>query len=199
MAEHYFSKSPKSEHELQQLNVTLLGEKYTFQTDAGVFSRQEIDQGSKLLISQLKFNKGERVLDLGCGYGPLGIVSARLVGDSGVVDLVDINQRAVELAKKNLALNHITNARAWQSDGFAQVKDNYDWIITNPPIRAGKQVIYPMMEQAYQHLESNGGLLLVIRTRQGAKSMANKLEKVFGNVETLLISHGYRVFKSIKL
>lgn len=92
-----------------------------------------------ILISALEVKPGDRVLDLGCGYGPLGIAAAYLAGPTGQVDMIDINERAVDLAKQNAALNNIDHVRVWQSDGFAAVTDVYDWIITNPPIRAGKR------------------------------------------------------------
>ena len=113
--------------------------------------------------------------------------------------MVDINERAVNLAKTNLALNKITNAKVWQSDGFDSAPALYDWIISNPPIRAGKKVVYPMIEQSSAYCKIGGGLMLVIRTKQGAKSMANKMQQVFKNVQTVKIKAGYRVLKSIKI
>ncbi|MDI9420195.1 MAG: class I SAM-dependent methyltransferase [Firmicutes bacterium] len=196
--EHYFTPKPQSQHEPFQFTVELFDREFTFMTDAGVFSKTEIDPGTLLLISALPVKAGDRVLDLGCGYGPIGIAAAYLAGPTGTVDLIDINQRAVELATMNAALNGLHNIRVWQSDGFAAVVGSYDWIVTNPPVRAGKKVIYPMLEQAYRHLHPGGGLLVVIRTKQGAKSMEKKLDSVFGNVETVKIKKGYRVLKSIK-
>lgn len=198
MNDHYFSVDPQAKHEIKEIQEVLFGDEYTFLTDAGVFSRDGVDEGSKLLIAQFQFQPGQKILDVGCGYGPLGIVAARLAGESGSVDMIDVNQRAIELAKKNAALNRVSNIRVWASDGLAQVYDQYDWIVTNPPIRAGKQVIYGIVEQAKEHLVPGGGLMLVIRTKQGAKSMAKKMEEVYGNVETLDIKKGYRILKSVK-
>jgi len=199
MVEHYFTQEPRSKHETIQFSVILRGEKFVFKTDAGVFSKSDIDEGTRLLIDYLPVKPGDRVLDIGCGYGPIGITAARLVTNTGFVDMVDINERAVNLAKTNLALNKITNAKVWQSDGFDSAPALYDWIISNPPIRAGKKVVYPMIEQSSAYCKIGGGLMLVIRTKQGAKSMANKMQQVFKNVQTVKIKAGYRVLKSIKI
>jgi len=198
MTDHYYTSRPQSSHEERQFTVEMLHRRFVFKTDAGVFSKTEIDAGTKLLIASLPVQPGDIVLDVGCGYGPLGLAAAHLVGPAGRVDMIDINERAVELAKINAKLNQISNVRIWQSDGFEAVQDTYDWIITNPPIRAGKKVIYPMVEAAYEHLRPEGGLVLVIRTSQGAKSMEQKMQQVFGNVSTINIKGGYRVLQSIR-
>ena len=194
MNDHYFSVDPQAKHEIKEIQEVLFGDEYTFLTDAGVFSRDGVDEGSSFDCS---IPVSARSYDVGCGYGPLGIVAASY-RESGSVDMIDVNQRAIELAKKNAALNRVSNIRVWASDGLAQVYDQYDWIVTNPPIRAGKQVIYGIVEQAKEHLVPGGGLMLVIRTKQGAKSMAKKMEEVYGNVETLDIKKGYRILKSVK-
>jgi len=196
--EHYFTPKPQAQRDPLLFTVELFQREFKFRTDTGVFSRTEIDPGTLLLISVLPVKPGDRVLDLGCGYGPIGIAAAYLAGPAGFVDMIDINERAVELARANAALNGLTNVRAWQSDGFSAVDGTYDWIVTNPPIRAGKKVIYPMVEKAYGHLNPGGGMLVVIRTKQGAKSMEKKMESVFGNVETVKIKQGYRVLKSVR-
>lgn len=196
MTEHYYTSEPQSEHDILEFTAKLRGLDYKFTTDAGVFSRTEIDMGTELLIDALSLNSSDQVLDLGCGYGPLGMVAANLVGEAGFVDLVDINHRAVDLAQKNLATNNISNAKVWVSEGFSNVTKQYDWIITNPPIRTGKKYIHSLVEEAVNYLKPSGRLMVVIRTKQGAKSMATKMEQVFGNVSTVIIKSGYRVLES---
>ncbi len=198
MTEHYFTNNPNLKPEIRQFEAELCGKRYRFKTDAGVFSKQELDEGSRLLISVLPQGMEGTVLDLGCGYGPIGIVAADFVAPTGFVDMVDVNTRAVELANHNLEQNQIVNAKAFISEGFTAVQKKYNWILTNPPIRAGKQVIHQMVEDAYDFLLPAGRLVMVIRTKQGASSMASKLKLIFGQVETLKKNKGYRILQSIK-
>ena len=117
MSDHYFSQTPQSEHDIKEFEAVLRGKPYIFQTDAGVFSRTKVDKGSLLLINNLLCEPGETVLDLGCGYGPIGIAAADMVGPEGHVYLTDVNQRAVELTKTNLRLNGIVNATVLGGEG----------------------------------------------------------------------------------
>ncbi len=199
MTDHYFTSEPKSKHQRIILRAQFFGREFIFETDAGVFSRTEIDAGTNLLIDSLEIEPGDKVLDIGCGYGPLGIAAGFLAQPHGSVDMIDINLRAVELARENAIRNGINNIKVWQSDGFSAVSVNdYDWIITNPPIRAGKKVIYPLVTKTYDHLKLGGRLALVIRTKQGAKSMEKHMAQVFGNVETIRMKSGYRILQSAK-
>jgi 16S rRNA (guanine1207-N2)-methyltransferase len=175
-------------------NVTL---KLT--TDAGVFSKSRLDPGTKLLMKALPLDfEINQVLDLGCGYGPIGLTLAKLL-PKAVVHMSDVNQRAVELGIKNARLNGITNVVIKSGEGFEPFPNQtFDLIVTNPPIRAGKQVIYGMVEQAFDALNPGGWFVLVIKTKHGAKSMGTKMNSVFGNVTELEKGGGYRVFGSQK-
>jgi 16S rRNA (guanine1207-N2)-methyltransferase len=183
MTDHYYTHTPHSQHDVREFTAVLRGREYRFQTDAGVFSRTGIDRGTELLIEALLCGPGDTVLDLGCGYGPIGIAAAQLVGPTGHVYLTDVNQRAVELARTNLRLNGVTNATVL--GGKAETEwppEPVDWIISNPPIRAGKAVVYGLMDEAYNRLLPGGGLMVVIRTKQGAASLEKHLAGLFGGM-----------------
>lgn len=198
MGEHYYTTNPEVAHEFQELETELRGRKYKFLTDAGVFSKNRIDRGSELMIEAMEIKSTDKVLDMGCGYGPIGIVASDFAREGQVV-MVDINQRAVDLVKENFKRNIVTNAQVLQSDGFANVTDcDFDVILTNPPFRAGKKVVYGMVESAKEHLKPGGALYTVCMTRQGAKSLAKKMEEVFGEVEEVEKGSGYRVYRAVK-
>lgn len=196
MSEHYFTAKPGAEHRPSDFTAELKGRTYRFVTDAGVFSKGEVDFGTRLLIDCLELRPGDVVLDLGCGYGPIGVVAGDLVGPDGRVYMVDVNERAVELAKKNLSLNGIGNAQAILSDGLSALEGlAFDWVLCNPPIRAGKKVVYPLLAAAYGALKPGGCLLLVIRTKQGAKSLQAYLAELAGSCITVERQGGYRVLQ----
>lgn len=200
MSEHYFSRRPTAEHRPDRFSAELRGRLYHFETDAGVFSKSEIDRGTQLLIDNLDLTPGQTVLDLGCGYGPVGIAAAHLVGNQGRVYLVDVNERAVELARINIEANGVLNAEALVSDGLqALPKKTFDRVVSNPPIRAGKRVVYALLAEGYAALRPEGCLLVVIRTKQGAQSLKAYLEDLAGNCETVERKSGFRILKCCKL
>jgi len=199
MTEHYFTAKPGAEHRPFEFQADLRGKTYRFQSDAGVFSKGEVDFGTRLLIDCLELRPGQVVLDLGCGYGPIGMVAADLVGPAGQVYMVDVNERAVELARRNLAANGIKNAQVLVSHGLAALQGlSFDWVLSNPPIRAGKKVVYPLLAEAYQALKPAGCLLVVIRTKQGAKSLQAYLEGLAGSCDTVDMKGGFRVLRCCK-
>lgn len=195
MTKMYYAENPDSAHDIHELKVTLLGQSFTFLTDSGVFSKKMVDYGSQVLLNTLYFEKGKTLLDLGCGYGPLGISLAKVQGVKPT--MVDINNRAIDLAKQNGQKNGV-EADIFQSNIYEKVNGTFDYIISNPPIRAGKQVVHTIISESINYLKVDGNLTIVIQKKQGAPSAKAKMEEVFGNVEILKRDKGYYILRSEK-
>jgi len=192
----YYDEHPDAQHDIHELHVVLLGERMKFFTDAGVFSKKMIDFGSQVLLSCLSFQQGEAVLDVGCGYGPLGL---SLVKAQGVhATMLYVNTRALDLAQKNAALNQV-EAKIFQSNVYDEVEGCFDHIISNPPIRAGKKVLHEVLSGSFDHLNPGGDLTIVIQKKQGAPSAKAKMEEIFGNCEILKKDKGYYILRSEKV
>ncbi|OKP76504.1 16S rRNA methyltransferase [Paenibacillus sp. P3E] len=198
MSQHYYSQQPDARHDRRTIDTVLRGKSLRFTSDAGVFSKGDIDYGSRVLIETMDFPDGTSVLDVGCGYGPIGI-SAAYLAPKGHITMIDINSRAVELARENARNNGISNVTVLESDVLSAVKGRkFDVIVTNPPIRAGKTVVHQIFEQAYEHLNKGGALWVVIQKKQGAPSAVAKLESMFEDVEEVGKDKGYRIIKAQK-
>ena len=192
--DHYFTREPQSQSSAREITARLRGVDYRFRTESGVFSRSRADPGTRLLINALTLPKQGRMLDLGCGYGPVGITAAREQPELQVI-MVDVNRRAAQLAKANAQLNGVANVDIRWGEDFSVVQErDFLLIATNPPIRAGKQVIYPLLAKAKEHLAPGGVLCAVIRTKQGAGSLEKHLSTHYARVETIDKGSGYRVF-----
>ena len=171
----------------------VLGNKFTFYTDNGVFSKDGLDFGSRLLLETIPLEEvGGKVLDMGCGYGVFGIVINRLT--SANVDMCDVNLRALHLCELNIKANNCTSINAFESNVYENVHSKYSCIVTNPPIRAGKKVVYDIVMNAKEYLEDDGVLFIVIRKEQGAKSLIVDLKKLY-NVEVLDKKKGFFILK----
>ena len=191
----YYEKNPTAEHDIHELRVRLLDTSMTFLTDAGVFSKRMVDYGSQVLLSALELEAGKRLLDVGCGYGPLGLTLGKVFGVQAT--LIDINSRALDLARANAEKNQV-KARIFQSNIYEEVEGNFDYIVSNPPIRAGKSVVHEIIKGAFRHLEDQGSLTIVIQKKQGAPSAKAKMEEVFGNCQILKKDKGYYILESVK-
>ncbi len=193
--DHYYTAEPQSASRPAECAFTYRGAALRFQTDAGVFSRGELDPGTRLLLEALPETMTGDLLDLGCGWGAIGVSLARTWPEARVT-MADVNRRALELSRKNAAANGV-RAECVESDGFAALRElRFDAVITNPPIRAGKQVIYRMFADAAGQLKPGGALYLVIRKQQGAESCLRYLGTLFQTTEKLDRSGGYWVIRA---
>ena len=191
----YYSEFQDSEFKLNRIETKLLGHSFQFFTSPGVFSKNKVDKGTSLLINGCIIKKKWKILDLGCGYGAVGIAIANFFSDSHVA-MVDINRRAVKLAKMNIESNKVENAKVFFSDVYSKLKEKFDTIIVNPPQRAGKELCFKIIEESKNYLNKGGLLQLVARHNKGGKTLEKKMEEVFGNVKDIAKKGGYRVYVS---
>ena len=197
-AKHYFTDNRDLPSQRRKITYFFQGTEYAFTTDDGVFSKSEVDYGSHTLLKALVDEPVTgSVLDLGCGYGVIGIVLKRTFPEIEVTG-VDVNPRAIELAGINAQANGVP-MEVLVSDGFEAVTGRtFDTIAVNPPIRAGKRVIYRMFEDAFAHLSDGGSFYAVIRRNQGAESAMNKLAELFDSCDLIDRDRGYWVLKCVK-
>lgn len=193
MSEQYFTGKPTSESRPVDCEFEYRGHAMRFTTDAGVFSKGELDNGTRILLKALPDDLKGRVLDLGCGWGPVGVSLGKCFPDLEIV-MSDVNERALSLAKENAVRNRV-KASGVLSDGLDSVEGDFDCIITNPPIRAGKQVIYRMFAQSRDRLREKGQLYIVIRKQQGAQSAITYLKTLFNQVDTIEKSGGFWIIR----
>lgn len=194
---HYYTDNSDLTSDRKSFDYYFDNKKFYFTTDNGVFSKNNVDYGSYLLIlNTYRRDLGKEVLDLGCGWGPVGIILKSFNEDINVSS-VDINSRAVELTKLNSS-NNKTLIDVYKCLDILTLNKTFDSIILNPPIRAGKTVIYDLYEKSYRTLNENGSLYIVIQKKQGANSSINKLNELFNKVVVLDKSNGYLVIEAKK-
>lgn len=174
---HYFENDPKLKSDEKQIKVKINNEDFTFYVDNGVFSKKGLDFGTRSLLETISKEKikGD-ILDFGCGYGPIGIYLKKIYPVT--VDMIDVNKRSLKLALKNAEINKV-NVNIFESDCYQNVIKKYDFIITNPPIRVGKKILYDILIGAKEHLKKDGKLIFVIHKDQGAKSTYKMLESEY--------------------
>ncbi|MFO7710866.1 MAG: methyltransferase [Candidatus Woesearchaeota archaeon] len=196
MTDHYFSRTPGSKPRYQHLDVTLRGQSLRLTTGSGIFSKDHIDKGTHLLIASASI-EGSFILDLGCGYGPVGLSLAKAY-PSAHVTLSDVNERAVKITRKNAKDNGIHNVTVLQSDIYQGITGKFSEILLNPPQTAGKAICQAMIAGAIEHLQENGSLQIVARHNIGGKTLSEYMGSVFGNVDVLAKKSGFRVYRSFR-
>jgi 16S RNA G1207 methylase RsmC len=195
---HYYTDNRDLKSEPRTIEFLYQDIKLTFKSDLGVFSKDRIDYGTQVLLNNLDdFKSNISILDVGAGYGPIGISLAKIYPDASV-DMFEVNDRAIELASENINLNKVVNIKISKSDVYTNIEKKYDVIITNPPIRAGKLVVNRILNESIEHLNENGSLWVVIQKKQGAPSTKKKMIEIFGNCEIKKRDKGYYILVSYK-
>lgn len=196
---HYFQDDPNLVSNIKEITFEINGITMKLFTDNGVFSKNNVDEGSYAFLKVLlPLDLGNRILDLGCGYGTIGLTLAKAHEEARII-LADVNPRAVALCERNAGLLNLSpRVTILQSDIYEKIEGPYDSIVVNPPIRAGKKVTYRMYEEAKQYLIDGGSLYIVIRKAQGAESASKYIETIFGNVTLLKREKGYYIYRATK-
>jgi 16S rRNA (guanine1207-N2)-methyltransferase len=200
---HYFSENQDCPLEITQISCVLRGVPLKFYVAGGVFSKSRVDVGSKILIENAVLEDGWKILDLGCGYGPVGI-SIGASSKNSEIFMTDINKRAVMLAKKSIMLNKLDKKRFkfFRGDSYSKLeekKDFFDTILLNPPQTAGKKLCLSMIKNSINYLKKGGTLQLVARHNKGGESFMKYMKEIFSNAEFVCKSKGFRVYVSKKL
>lgn len=193
---HYYTNNLDLESNPQQFIYKYQGNNFLFTSDQGVFSKKMIDYGSQVLLNNFFKTEEKTLLDVGCGYGTFGICFKKVYPELQI-EMIDVNERALALAKDNAKNNQVI-VNIFKSDVYEKVNKTYDIIVTNPPVRAGKKVVIEILEGAYQHLNENGSLWVILQKKQGAPSAKKKMLAVFNNCEIIKRDKGYYLLRSLK-
>lgn len=194
---HYFENDESVISEPATITYDFQGKHLIYTTDHGVFSRQRLDFGSRVLMDSIDIGNAKSMLDVGCGYGTMGIAFKSVHEDLQVL-MTDVNKRAISLAKENIKCNNLEGIDVIESDVYENVHDTYDLVISNPPIRAGKKVVSAIISGSYDHLNKGGRLVIVIQKKQGAPSAKKLMEDIFGNATVINREKGYYILQSYK-
>lgn len=191
---HYFTNEENLKSEIEKVIAEINGIPFYFYTDNGVFSKGELDFGTELLLKNFKYDNpnNKTLLDIGCGCGPIGIYASHL---GFTVDMSDVNKRAIHLSKMSLKEQGL-NANVFESDAYKNITNKYDYIVSNPPIRVGKEKLYEIVMNAKEHLKDGGSLWIVVRKQQGAESMVRDMKNVYKTVEVVAKKKGFFIIKA---
>lgn len=191
---HYFTNEENLKSEIEKVIVEINGIPFYFYTDNGVFSKGELDFGTELLLKNFKYDdpNNKTLLDIGCGCGPIGIYASHL---GFTVDMSDVNKRAIHLSKMSLKEQGL-NANVFESDAYKNITNKYDYIVSNPPIRVGKEKLYEIVMNAKEHLKDDGSLWIVVRKQQGAESMVRDMKNAYKTVEVVAKKKGFFIIKA---
>ena len=190
----YFTNEENLKSEIEKVIAEINGIPFYFYTDNGVFSKGELDFGTELLLKNFKYDdpNNKTLLDIGCGCGPIGIYASHL---GFTVDMSDVNKRAIHLSKMSLKEQGL-NANVFESDAYKNITNKYDYIVSNPPIRVGKEKLYEIVMNAKEHLKDGGSLWIVVRKQQGAESMVRDMKNVYKTVEVVAKKKGFFIIKA---
>ena len=191
---HYFTNEENLKSEIEKVIAEINGIPFYFYTDNGVFSKGELDFGTELLLKNFKYDdpNNKTLLDIGCGCGPIGIYASHL---GFAVDMSDVNKRAIHLSKMSLKEQNL-NANVFESDAYKNITNKYDYIVSNPPIRVGKEKLYEIVMNAKEHLKDGGLLWIVVRKQQGAESMLRDMKNAYKIVEVIAKKKGFFIIKA---
>ena len=192
---HYYSEYQENRLNIKKFKVIIKDIAFEFHTAGGVFSKNKLDKGTQILADNMIINENNIALDFGCGIGILGIVIAKCYPNTRVI-MTDINKRAVELARRNIKLNSIENAEARQGNLFEPIREKFNTIIINPPMKAGYKICFKIIEESKDFLLKGGTLQLVALHNKGGKKLSEKMREIFSNVKELSKKSGYRVYVS---
>ena len=197
--QHYFINKEHKETDFFEFQDEILNYKLCFRSCDSIFSKNKIDDGTRSLLEAIneKVELAGHGLDIGCGLGVIAITLIKMFGVT--LDMIDINETAVKLSNQNLMKNNVQkNAKAYVSNGFEKVTGNFDFIVTNPPIKTGKKLLFQLITDAFTHMNTNAPIILVIRKDHGMESLKKHMQSVFGNAEIIDRNKGYYILKSVK-
>ncbi len=193
----YFEYDPSLKDDFKHYEYTFKGNRLTFSTNSGIFSKERVDFGTNVLLNGLDdLSNKKEILDLGCGNGIIGIAIKKAYPNA-FITMADVNIKCIEISKENAKINKV-DVNVIESDMYQNITSTFDLILSNPPIRAGKKKVFEVVEEGYKHLNAGGEIICVIQKKQGAESLLKRMEEVYNNASVIKKEKGYYLIKSIK-